>query len=50
MSFVLTVLAVILALGVWGVAGMGIAGKGRARHPKLAHRFARMAKVMNGDR
>lgn len=50
MSFVLTLLAVILALGVCGVAGMGIGGKGRARHPRLAHRFARMAQVLNGDR
>lgn len=50
MSLLFTLLAVIVALGVWGVAGMGIGGKGRSRHPKLAHRFARMAQVLNGER
>jgi ABC-type transporter Mla subunit MlaD len=50
MSFLLTLLALIVALGVWGVAGMGIGGKGRTRHPRLAHHFARAAQVLNGDR
>jgi hypothetical protein len=50
MSFFLTVLAIVIALGVWGVAGMGIAGKGRDKHPRLAHHFARAAQVLNGDR
>ena len=49
MSVVFTLLAIVLALGVWGVAGMGIAGKGRTRHPRLAHHFARAAHVLNGS-
>lgn len=44
-----TVLALVLALGVWGVVGMGMAGKGRVKYPKLAHHFARAAQALNGD-
>lgn len=50
MSMVIfTVLALAVALGVWGVVGMGMAGKGRDKHPKLANRFARAAQALNGD-
>ena len=46
---VLTGIALVIALSVWGVVAMGMAGKGRDRHPKLAHRFARAAQALNGD-
>lgn len=46
---IFTVLALVVALGVWGVVGMGMAGKGRDKHPVLADRFARAAQALNGD-
>lgn len=50
MSIILfTVLALIIALCVWGVTAMGMAGKGKDKHPRLAHRFARAAQALNGD-
>lgn len=49
MIIVVTLLAFVLALGIWGVVGMGMAGKGRTKHPKLAHQFARAAQALNGD-
>lgn len=50
MSVILfTILALVLALGVVGVVGMGMAGKGRDKHPELANRFAKAAQVLNGD-
>lgn len=50
MSIVLfTLLALAVALGIWGVVGMGMAGKGKAKHPKLAHRFALAAQALNGE-
>lgn len=50
MSVVLfTVLALIVAIGVCGIVGMGMAGKGKERHPALAHHFARAAQALNGE-
>lgn len=50
MSIVLfTILIIAVALGVWGVVAMGMAGKGRDKHPRLASNFARAAQALNGD-
>lgn len=46
---ILTILALVVAVGVWGVVGMGMAGKGKDKHPALASRFARAAQALNGD-
>ncbi|MDO5500939.1 MAG: hypothetical protein Q4F67_14785 [Propionibacteriaceae bacterium] len=47
--FIFTIIALVVALGIWGVVGMGMAGKGKERHPELANRFARAAKALNGE-
>ncbi|MDO5682319.1 MAG: hypothetical protein Q4G46_05775 [Propionibacteriaceae bacterium] len=47
--FIFTLLALLVALGVWGVVAMGMAGKGKDKHPVLADRFARAAQALNGE-
>lgn len=44
-------LIVVLAIvaGILGVVLMGMQGRYRDRAPKLAHRFAQVAKHVNGD-
>lgn len=50
MSIILFALfAVTLAVAVVGVAAMGVAGKGKNKHPRLANRFAQAAEALNGD-
>lgn len=50
MSIILfTLIALAVALCVWGVAAMGMAGKGKDKHPRLANRFAKAAQALNGD-
>ena len=49
MSVFVTLLSFAVAVGVCGVVGMGMAGKGKERHPVLADRFARAARALNGD-
>lgn len=50
MSIVLFALfAISLAVAVGGVVAMGVAGKGRDKHPRLASRFAQAADALNGD-
>lgn len=46
---VFAVLAIVVALAVWGMVAMGMAGKGKTRHPRLANRFARYAQALNGE-
>ncbi|WP_432560497.1 hypothetical protein [Granulicoccus sp. GXG6511] len=46
---IFTVIALVVAFGVWGVVAMGMAGKGKEKHPALAHRFARAAQALNGE-
>lgn len=48
-AIIFTILALAVAFGVWGVVAMGMAGKGRDKHPALADRFARAAQALNGD-
>lgn len=46
---IFTILSLAIALGVCGVVGMGMAGKGKEKHPALAHHFARAAQALNGE-
>ena len=47
--FIFTAIALLVALGVWGVVAMGLGGKGKQKHPRLANRFARAAQALNGE-
>lgn len=46
---IVTILILVVALGVCGVVGIGMAGKGKEKHPALAHHLARAAQALNGD-
>ncbi len=42
-------LIVLLAAGVGAVVTIGIAGAGKLDHPEMAKKFARTAKVLQGE-
>lgn len=46
MLFLFTIAAAAI---VAGVVIMGMQGRGKSNHPRLAHKFARFAQALNGD-
>lgn len=52
LSFLLVVLflfTIAAAAVIAGVVIMGMQGRGKSNHPRLAHKFARFAQALNGE-